>query len=285
MRTPALALTIGLLVGGSLTACGDDDESTAPATTAPQTAPADEEAESTGIVVEEAWVRVAREGMGAAYLTVRNDGEATVRLSGASTPSAESVEIHETTMADDGTMQMVEQPEGFEIAPGEELVLEPGGKHLMLLGFDPGDASSIELTLDFDGTTVTVDAPIDADSSAEASDMSHGEAEHGDGHGGEAAPASDDLETLLAGLDISALHGIDDDIAAGTFDPAAQRPIAQAALDHLRATEWPVDVDVAPLDAALSDLLAAFDAGDAEAAGVAAAAVHDLAHDLEPHSH
>jgi hypothetical protein len=42
---------------------------------------------------------------------------------------------------------------------------------------------------------------------------------------------------------------------------------------------------VAPLDAALSDLLAAFDAGDAEAAGVAAAAVHDLAHDLEPHSH
>lgn len=70
----------------------------------------------------------------ALYFTATSGGQAD-RLLGASTDAAASVELHETTMGDDGTMGM-RALDGVDLPAGGELVLEPGGYHLMLIDAD-----------------------------------------------------------------------------------------------------------------------------------------------------
>jgi len=88
----------------------------------------------------------------------------------------------------------------------------------------------------------------------------------------------DDMEEsmLPSGFDIEALHGVDDQINEGTFDPATQGPIVNAALALVSGTPGLVE-----LETALADLSAAIADRDAEAAAPLAAAAHDVAHDLE----
>jgi len=174
----AAALTL------SLAACGSDDDSgssdTAPAevTTAPEvsTATTDAMADDMGddmvgaevtvgaITVADAWIREPAEGQtrSAAYATITNDGDTDVTLVAASVPFDATVEIHETLMGDDGTMEMQERPDGFVIVAGETFTLEPGGPHVMFLDIDPADfTGTIEVTLVFDdGTEVTIPAEV-----------------------------------------------------------------------------------------------------------------------------
>lgn len=115
----------------------------------------------------------------ALYLTVETDGSD--RLLGASTDVASRVEIHETEMADDGTMTMT-PVEGLDVGADAALVLEPGGKHLMLVEAQRLQAGeTVEVTLRFqDAGEITIDAevisPQDAlrgmDGDAEGHDMS-----------------------------------------------------------------------------------------------------------------
>ena len=69
-------------------------------------------------------------------------------LVGATTDAADSVEIHTMSM-DNGVMRM-RQVESLPISEKEPLVLERGGKHLMLFGFDKslavGDSADLVLT-------------------------------------------------------------------------------------------------------------------------------------------
>jgi periplasmic copper chaperone A len=113
----------------------------------------------------------------ALYLTVDSDGSD--RLVGASTPVAASVEIHETSVDDDGTMTMT-PADGFAIDPGASLVLEPGGKHLMLIDADRLEVGeTVEVTLEFEQAgEVTIDAVVVA-----PQDVMQDEA-HPDDHGG-----------------------------------------------------------------------------------------------------
>ncbi len=102
-----------------------------------------------GILVADAWARASKVRNSAAYMTVTNEGRETARLVAASSPAAAKVEIH-TTVIEDGVMKM--RPlEAIEIPPGETVRLEPGGRHIMLLGLgqplEPGDR--IDLTLVF----------------------------------------------------------------------------------------------------------------------------------------
>lgn len=101
----------------------------------------------------------------AVYFTVTS--HSTDTLVGAKTDVAASVEIHETTMGDDGTMGM--QPvERVDVSEGQVLVLEPGGLHLMLIDverFEVGDSVDVTLVWENAGeTTVTAEvvAPEDA---------------------------------------------------------------------------------------------------------------------------
>ena len=116
------------------------------------------------ITVTDVWMREPAEGQTrtAAYGTIINDGDADVTLVSASVPFDATVEIHETIMGDDGSMQMQEVPEGFVVPAGGSFTLEPGGPHIMLIDIDPADITgTIDVTMVFDdGTEVTVGAPV-----------------------------------------------------------------------------------------------------------------------------
>jgi len=177
----------------SLAACGSDDDADSSATTAvtestmademasgttmPDTAmpdttmPDGDMAEMPGgeatvgdIAVTDAWVRQPAMGQttSAAYGTIANNGDTDVTLVAASVPFDATVEIHETLMSDDGTMQMQEREDGFVIPAGGTFTLEPGGPHVMMIDIDPADiVDSVDVTLVFDdGTEVTVTAPV-----------------------------------------------------------------------------------------------------------------------------
>ena len=116
------------------------------------------------ITVTDVWMREPAEGqtLAAAYGTITNGGDADVTLVSASVPFDATVEIHETVMGDDGSMQMQEVPEGFVVPAGGSFTLEPGGPHIMLIDIDPADITgTIDVTMVFDdGTEVTVGAPV-----------------------------------------------------------------------------------------------------------------------------
>lgn len=69
------------------------------------------------------------------YFTVTNGSGAPDRLVGAATGVAGAVEIHETTLGEDGAMGM-RPVTGIDVPADGEVVLEPGGMHLMLLDVD-----------------------------------------------------------------------------------------------------------------------------------------------------
>jgi copper(I)-binding protein len=110
-------------------------------------------AETGPIEVSGAWARptIGAGGVTAAYMTIANKGDAADRLNGARTPKAEMVELHQTTMTPDGVMQMRQVEGGLLIEPGAELILAPGGTHLMLLGLEQALNAGEEflLTLEF----------------------------------------------------------------------------------------------------------------------------------------
>ncbi len=123
----------------------------------PATAPADGKSV---IEVTGAFVVKPPEGrdVTAGGMTVSVTG-APVDLVAITTSSAEHVELHTMTM-DDGGMQM-RQVDHFTASEGSPIVLERGGNHMMLFGFDsavqPGD--TLDLSLEFrlaDGESQTV---------------------------------------------------------------------------------------------------------------------------------
>lgn len=218
---------------------------------------------------------------GSAYLTVLNGTDETVRFVSAASDVAEAVELHET-LNDDGVMRMEARPDGFEIAPGERLLLEPGGKHVMLLGLhDPLVAGeSYDLTLNFEGMEpmqfgVTV-LEIGAQS------MDHSGMEHGDTD--DAAVAEQPAwATEFQALDVSALHHIDDSLnVTGTLDAGFVETV-QTFQAGLTAIAWPDEYAerVSELNGALTELEVALGAADRDAAAPLAADVHELAHDLQ----
>lgn len=78
-----------------------------------------------------------------------------------STDVARQVEIHETTMDEDGTMSM-RPVEVLDLPPGGELVLEPGGVHVMLIDADRlevGESVEVVLTWERYGD-MSIDAEV-----------------------------------------------------------------------------------------------------------------------------
>ena len=113
--------------------------------------------------IRDAYVRGLPPGVPntAAYMTLSNVSEQALVLTGASTAVAESVSVHESFQ--ENGQQFMRHLEGVAIPAGGELVLESGGKHLMLTNLrgalKAGD--SIELTLLFkDGLEKTLSLPV-----------------------------------------------------------------------------------------------------------------------------
>lgn len=87
---------------------------------------------------------------GGVFLSVENDGTRTDRLLRVSTPIAGTAEIHQ--MVVDGGVMRMRAIAGLDVKPGDRLVLQPGGYHVMLTDLkrplQAGD--SFPLTLAFE---------------------------------------------------------------------------------------------------------------------------------------
>ncbi|MCW2317818.1 copper(I)-binding protein [Rhodoblastus acidophilus] len=122
----------------------------APAGAAGETAGAGQGASA--IQISAAWTRATVRGasVGAGYLTIDNQGGAVDTFISAASDRAERVELHQSR-EEGGVMIMRAVPKGVEIKPGKQLVLKPGGYHLMLVGlksaFLPGE--TVHVTLHF----------------------------------------------------------------------------------------------------------------------------------------
>lgn len=146
MRNSFVRVLFALLAVATIavvTSCGGDDGS---------------------IEVEDARYRLGRPDLGAAYLAVTNTTGEDITIESASADGVGRIELHETLQGDDGAMTMQEATEGFTVADGETLVLEPGGKHLML--FDPEGTDDLEILLDFGDEEIEFIATFDEDASA-----------------------------------------------------------------------------------------------------------------------
>lgn len=85
------------------------------------------------IRVEGPWVRPhpMEEGAGAAYMVLRNDGDASDALLGGASEVAGMVELHETVKS--GDMMHMRPVARVEVAARGTVELKPGGFHLMLM--------------------------------------------------------------------------------------------------------------------------------------------------------
>lgn len=124
-------------------------------------------AEMARIEVADAWARptVGQGRTSAAYMTIANKGDAGDLLKSARSLKAQSVELHQTVMTDDGVMQMRKVEGAVPIEAGASLVLKPGGTHLMLLGLQDALTAGEELilTLEFaNAGAVDVVVPVSA---------------------------------------------------------------------------------------------------------------------------
>lgn len=196
-RLPRRAALAAFLL--PLAACGPDaaDDSGAPEPEGGS--PTDGGAAVGALSVSDPWVKAAEDGMTSAFGTLTNDTGQDFVLSGARTPASTRVELHETASDGSGGMSMQEKEGGFELPAGQELVLEPGGNHLMLMELTaallPGD--EVELILEFeDGTEHPFTATVkdfagaqehyvpqeDAGSGASDDGGAHGGGDHGGEH-------------------------------------------------------------------------------------------------------
>ena len=108
---------------------------------------------------------IAESKTSAAYLTILNGLPETVRLRSVTSNVAMAM-LHES-VEKDGVLHMVPQENGIEIPAGEALLLEPGGKHIMLMNLQHALTAGEEilLTLTFEGAdspreTIEVSVPV-----------------------------------------------------------------------------------------------------------------------------
>ena len=118
--------------------------------------------------IEQGWVRAVPPSASnsVAYMTLVNSSEQTLRLTGASTPIAESTMLmittrHELNGQEIEGMRMVER---FTIPAHGQLRLEPDGDHLMLMKLKehpkPGDKVKLALRLEPGSKELTVELPV-----------------------------------------------------------------------------------------------------------------------------
>ncbi|MBB6519743.1 copper chaperone PCu(A)C [Pseudoteredinibacter isoporae] len=98
-----------------------------------------------------------------AYLELRNNGDAPVRLVSVSSPLARSAEFHRH-IHEDGMMKMRKLP-GIDLELGKILRFQPGGYHIMLFGVKRplrvGDKFTMQIETDT-GESLDVDVLVKA---------------------------------------------------------------------------------------------------------------------------
>lgn len=99
------------------------------------------------------WVRETPQGakVSGGYIHIVNRGNTPDRLVSVSMNGVKKAEIHSMEIVND-IMKMEEMPNGIEIPGNSEVMLKPGGSHIMLTGleqpFQMGDKISATLTFE-----------------------------------------------------------------------------------------------------------------------------------------
>lgn len=127
----------------ALTGCAPSASTPAPSESAAVASPA---SASAALSVSRPWVKAAPSGMTGGFGVIKNTSDADITVTGASTPAARMVELHETVAGSTGGMQMRAKEGGFVIPAGGELALEPGANHLMLMGLAAPITAGTEVT-------------------------------------------------------------------------------------------------------------------------------------------
>ena len=170
--TPAAVAAAVLALG--LTGCGADPAGEGPISStdgAPGAAATSQAVASTldpadGLTLDDGWAKAVPEAgehaMTGVFGTLTNPTDTDMHLIGARSPMAGMVELHETTM-DGGAMVMREAQGGFLVPAGGTLLLEPGGRHIMLMDLTEAlpAGRAVEITLiTEDGTEVTASVAV-----------------------------------------------------------------------------------------------------------------------------
>lgn len=109
-----------------------------------------------------AYPPIGQSRVGVAYMRLHNAGAQDVTITAAHSKQAEQVEIHDH-IHEDGIMRM-RRMESLTIPAGQSVALEPGGKHLMLMGMtpdaQPGSALLVYLELAESGEPYGLSIPV-----------------------------------------------------------------------------------------------------------------------------
>jgi copper(I)-binding protein len=116
------------------------------------------------VTVEDAWARTSSMNAenGAVYMLLASTTDDAVVSASVEINVAMAAEVHETTIAEDGSMSM-QMVMSVALPAGQTVTFEPGGYHIMLMGLvEPlaaGDIITVTLTLE-SGSTIAVDAEV-----------------------------------------------------------------------------------------------------------------------------
>lgn len=116
-----------------------------------------------GLSFDSAWSRATPPGArtAAVYGVLSNNGNEPLTLAEISTGAAKMAHLHTTSM--EGGMMKMRQADAVVLAPGEQLVLEPGGFHIMLMQLGAplaeGDEFDVEIGTS-EGERIEVSVPV-----------------------------------------------------------------------------------------------------------------------------
>jgi len=199
---PTVALSVAALV--ALAGCSSADSAPSGTGSAASGSAASGSA-ADSVSVDDPWVKAADSGMSAAFGDITNSGPEDVTVVSVTTPASTALELHETVENESGSMVMREKDGGFTVPAGGDLVLAPGGNHIMLMDLvEPvvaGDEVTFTLTFS-DESTLDFTAPAKdyagANESYEGDDMEgmegmdHGDMDHGDSGAATTTPGATD---------------------------------------------------------------------------------------------
>ncbi len=103
------------------------------------------------VKVNGAWARATAPGQDVGMAAVKVTSAKDARIIGVTSTASNTAELH--TMVFEGGMMKMRQVDFFEMKANQELVLGPGGNHLMLMGLKKplkvGDTVALTITVQF----------------------------------------------------------------------------------------------------------------------------------------
>lgn len=179
MAATALSLSLGACDDNTAEdAAADQTSLTAPATLEAEITP--EEVTAAVIHADNATAFATAEGAtnGAVFLTLHNPQTVVDKLIGAKTSVPATVELHENVVSSEGTMQM-RKVDAIEIQPGQQVILNPEGHHIMLMGLTAPlvAGETFTVTLDFENAA-DIAVPVTIVTAGNAAAADHSGHEH-----------------------------------------------------------------------------------------------------------